>query len=173
MAEALNIGDRVKVLFPNGREEAGVIAEIKHNGWCDVDFGGGCISHDIPEDRIERLIPISEEEIIRQREEEFDVQAKEWFKNIISKEDVLKELNPNDHKLALPLPEDAKWEAIGRGYASVLMDRQARIDRLEQLIWMLHENICKGVKSCVLDDDDMETQFAIEILKKVEQLKNK
>lgn len=76
-------------------------------------------------------------------------------------------------KITIPLPEDAKWEAIGRGYASVLMDRQARIDRLERMIWMLHENICKGVKSCVLDDDDMETQFAIEILKKVEQLKNK
>ena len=76
-------------------------------------------------------------------------------------------------EISIPLPEDAKWEAIGRGYASVLMEKQARIDRLERLIWMLHENICKDVKSNVLYDDDIETLFCNEILEKVEQLKEK
>ena len=76
-------------------------------------------------------------------------------------------------EISIPLPEDAKWEAIGRGYASVLMEKQARIDRLERLIWMLQENICKEVKSNVLYDDDIETLFCNEILEKVEQLKEK
>lgn len=76
-------------------------------------------------------------------------------------------------EIEIPLPEDAKWEAIGRGYASVLMEKQARIDRLERLIWVLHENICKDMKSNIVYDDDVETMFCNEILEKVEQLKNK
>ena len=76
-------------------------------------------------------------------------------------------------ELTLPLPEDAKWEAIGRGYASVLMEKQARIDRLERMIFMLYENICKDVKSDMVYDDDIETTLFSEILEKVEQLKNK
>lgn len=168
--EELNIGDKVKVSFPNGGVGVGVIAEIKLNGWCDIDFGGGCISHDIPQDRIERLIPLSEEDI-RKREEEFDKAAKEWFKGIISQEDAIKNLNPNEHKVNISIPEDAKWEAIGRGYASALMEKQARIDRLERLIWMLYENICKGIKSNVIYDDDTETMLCSEILEKLNNLK--
>lgn len=98
-------------------------------------------------------------------------QRKRW--KMIPKSVFRNSLNPNDHKISIPLPEDAKWEAIGRGYASVLMEKQARIDRLERLIWMLHENICKDVKSNVLYDDDLETSLCSEILEKVEQLKTK
>ena len=76
-------------------------------------------------------------------------------------------------KIELLLPEDAKWEAIGRGYASVLMEKQARIDRLERMIFILYENICKDVKSNMVYDDDTETMLFSEILEKVEQLKNK
>lgn len=98
---------------------------------------------------------------------------KGWFKNTMPKEDAIKELNPNDHKITIPLPEDAKWEAIGRGYASVLMEKQAQIDRLERMIFILYENICKDVKSNMPYDDDVETTLFSEILEKVEQLKNK
>ena len=76
-------------------------------------------------------------------------------------------------KIAIPLPKDAKWVAIGRGYASVLMEKQARIDRLERMIFILYENICKDVKSNMVYDDDTETTLFSEILEKVEQLKNK
>ena len=76
-------------------------------------------------------------------------------------------------EISIPLPEDAKWEAIGRGYASVLMEKQARIDRLERMIFILFENICKDVKSNMTYDDDIETTLFSEILEKVEQLKNK
>ena len=76
-------------------------------------------------------------------------------------------------EISIPLPEDAKWEAIGRGYASVLMEKQARIDRLERMIFILYENICKDVKSDMPYDDDTETTLFSEILEKVEQLKNK
>ena len=113
------------------------------------------------------------EEIIHQREEEFDAQAKEWCKNTMSKEDATKEINPNGHKISIPLPEDAKWEAIGRGYASVLMEKQARIDRLERMIFILFENICKDVKSNIPYDDDIETSLCSDIIEKVEQLKSK
>lgn len=72
--------------------------------------------------------------------------------------------------IEIPLPEDIKWEAFGRGYASVLMEEQARIDRLERLIWMLYENIVKGVSSTVLDDDDVETSLCRQILDKAKEL---
>lgn len=72
--------------------------------------------------------------------------------------------------IEIPLPEDAKWEAIGRGYASVLMEKQARIDRLERLIWMLYENVVKGVDSTILMDDDVETNLCQQI---IEHIKNK
>lgn len=123
-------------------------------------------------ERLTNLKFISKEEV-HQREEEFDAQAKEWFRNICSKEDVIKAFNPNEHKISIPLPEDAKWEAIGRGYASVLMDKQTRIDRLERIVWVLYENICKDVKSNVIYDDDLETSLCSDIIEKVEQLKNK
>lgn len=116
--ETLSIGDKVKVSFPNGREEAGVIAEIKHNGWCDVDFGDGCISHDIPQDRIERLIPISEEEI------------KEWVKTM-SKEDAIKELNPEEHRIDTPFQDlltKERWEAYRRDVAGQIAVKLANVD---------------------------------------------
>lgn len=72
--------------------------------------------------------------------------------------------------IEIPLPEDAKWEAVGRGYASVLMEKQERIDRLERLIWMLYENIVKGISSTVLDDDDVETGLCKQILDKTKEL---
>ena len=98
-------------------------------------------------------------------------QRKRW--KMIPKSVFRKNLNPNEHKISIPLPEDAKWEAIGRGYASVLMEKQARIDRLERMIFILFENICKDVKSNMPYDDDVETTLYSEILEKVEQLKNK
>lgn len=98
-------------------------------------------------------------------------QRKRW--KTIPKSEFRNKLTPNEHKISIPLPEDAKWEAIGRGYASVLMAKQARIDRLERMIWMLHENICKDVKSNMVYDDDIETMLYSQILEKVEQLKSK
>lgn len=72
--------------------------------------------------------------------------------------------------IEIPLPEDAKWEAIGRGYASVLMEKQARIDRLERLIWMLYENVVRGVNSAIIIEDDMETGLCSEIQSKVREM---
>ncbi len=73
-------------------------------------------------------------------------------------------------KIEIPLPEDAKWEAIGRGYASVLMEKQARIDRLERLIWIVYENVVKGIDSTTLMEDDMETNLCQQI---IDHTKNK
>lgn len=75
--------------------------------------------------------------------------------------------------IEIPLPEDVKWEAVGRGYASVLMEKQARIDRLERLIWMLYENVVKGVDSTIIIDDDVETGLCCDIQSKVKELNAK
>lgn len=72
--------------------------------------------------------------------------------------------------IEIPLPEDVKWEAVGRGYASVLMEKQARIDRLERLIWMLYENVVRDVKSTIIIDGDVETGLCSEIQSKVREL---
>lgn len=91
---------------------------------------------------------------------------------MVTQEDLVKDFNPNEHKTTITLPEDVKWEAVGRGYASVFMEKQARIDRLERLIHALYENICKGVELYVIYDDDLETHLFSEILDKVAELKN-
>lgn len=72
--------------------------------------------------------------------------------------------------IEVPLPEDVKWEAVGRGYASVLMEKQARVDRLERLIWMLYENVVRGVNSTIIMDDDVETGLCCNIQSKVREL---
>ncbi len=79
-----------------------------------------------------------------------------------------------DNKIGfdLPLPEEAKWEAFGRGYDAVLMEKQHRIDRLEQMLFMLYDNICRDVNSTMLiDDDGPFDTLCIGILERVRQLK--
>lgn len=79
----------------------------------------------------------------------------------------------NDKTVKLPLPEDIKWEAVGRGYATVLMEKQHHIDRLEQMIIMLYENVCRDVKSDMVieDSDDFYMSLCQDILKRVKKLK--
>lgn len=82
----------------------------------------------------------------------------------------------NQRKLTFELPKpDADKilnTAFGRGMAEVIAEKQARIDRLERLIFCLYENVCQDVSSSVLYDDDSETLFYEEIAKKVKQLKS-
>lgn len=73
----------------------------------------------------------------------------------------------------LPKPDADKIlnTAFGRGMADVIAEKQARIDRLEQLIWMLHENVCRDISSNLLDDEDTETSLSMEIIREVKRLK--
>ncbi len=75
----------------------------------------------------------------------------------------------NQRKLTFELPKpDADKilnTAFGRGMAEVIAEKQARIDRLERLIWMLYEYMCRGINSSLPDDDDLETQLCAEMLK--------
>lgn len=75
----------------------------------------------------------------------------------------------------LPLPEDVKWEAVGRGYAAELMEKQRRIDRLEQTILYIYESICKDAPSVMIveDSDDAFVGLYGEILDRVAKLKRK
>lgn len=50
----IKVGDRVKVAFLSGCK-IGCVAEIKHNGWCDIDFGDGCMTYDVAQDRIKKV----------------------------------------------------------------------------------------------------------------------
>lgn len=79
----------------------------------------------------------------------------------------------NDKTVKLPLSEDVIWEAVGRGYATVLMEKQHRIDRLEQMIMMLYENICRDVNSVMFieDSDDDYMSLCLYILDRVKKLK--
>ena len=63
--------------------------------------------------------------------------------------------------------------AFGRGVAEVIAEKQARIDRLERLIWMVYENVVKGISSDIVDDDDVETRLCCEIIAKVKRIKSK
>lgn len=47
------VGDKVTVTFQNGNKMTGCIAEVKWNGWCDIDFGDGCMRYDVPPCEIE------------------------------------------------------------------------------------------------------------------------
>lgn len=82
--------------------------------------------------------------------------------------------NQRKQKFNLPKPDADKIlnTAFGRGMAGVIAEKQARIDRLERLIWMLHENICRGINSALLDDGDLETSLCVEIKRKYEQIKS-
>ena len=81
----------------------------------------------------------------------------------------------NQRKLKFNLPKSDADKilntAFGRGMAEVIAEKQARIDRLERLIWMLHENVCRGINSTLMDDDDMETSLCVAIKREVERIK--
>ena len=74
----------------------------------------------------------------------------------------------------LPKPEADKIlnTAFGRGVAEVIAEKQARIDRLERLIWMVHENVVRGVKSSIIDDDVVETSLCVAIIAEVKRIKS-
>lgn len=74
-------------------------------------------------------------------------------------------------KINIPIPEDIKWESVGKGIVDTISGYQAKIDRLERIIFVLYENICMGIKSNILDADDMETSLFGQILEKFNELK--
>ena len=76
-------------------------------------------------------------------------------------------------KFNIPKPDSDKIlnTAFGRGMAEVIAQKQARIDRLERLIWILHENVCRGINSTLLDDDELETSLCMAIKREVERIK--
>lgn len=74
--------------------------------------------------------------------------------------------NQRKLKFNLPKPDADKIldTAFGRGMAEVIAEKQARIDRLESMIWILYENVCRGINSTLLEDDNLETLLCVEIL---------
>ncbi len=56
--------------------------------------------------------------------------------------------------------------------AEVIAEKQARIDRLERLIWMVYENVVRGVKTSIIDDDDVETSLCVAIIAEVKRIKS-
>ena len=76
-------------------------------------------------------------------------------------------------KIPKPEADEILNTAFGRGMAEVIAEKQARIDRLERLVWMVHENVVRGVKSSIIDDDDVETALCVAIIAEVKQLKKK
>lgn len=77
----------------------------------------------------------------------------------------------------LPKPEANKilYTAIGRGMAEVIAEKQARIDRLEQMMQSLHANICYNKEAVILqqDPDDICEIMYSSIRDKVDELKQR
>ena len=75
----------------------------------------------------------------------------------------------------IPKPEADKIlsTAFGRGMSEVIADKQSRIDRLEQMMLCLHENVCynKGAVILQQDPDDPCEIIYSAILDKVDNLK--
>ncbi len=80
-------------------------------------------------------------------------------------------MNKGKIEIKIPISENEKLEIIGKGIVEALCEKQKRIERLERLLFVLHENICKGVESDVLFDNDLESLFFTNILKKFKELK--
>lgn len=83
--------------------------------------------------------------------------------------------NQRKLKFKLPKPDADKIlnTAFGRGIAEVIAEKQARIDRLEQMMLCLHENVCfdKGAVILQQDPDDFCEIIYSAILDKVDKLK--
>lgn len=83
--------------------------------------------------------------------------------------------NKSKLKFDLPKPDADKIlnTAFGRGMAEVIAEKQARIDRLEQMMLCLHENVCYNKGAVVLqqDPDDFCEIIYSAILDKVDKLK--
>lgn len=73
----------------------------------------------------------------------------------------------------LKFPVGLPNAAFGRGMAEVIAEKQAEIDRLKQLIWMIWENVCREVPSVVIDSDDISTTQAAQVIKAFNHLKQK
>lgn len=71
-----------------------------------------------------------------------------------------------------PLPSVDK--AFGKGIAEYIADMQLRIDYLEGMVHSLYENICRNIKSRILDEGkhDMCSLFYDEILNKINRNKD-
>lgn len=73
-------------------------------------------------------LPIHED---AKREEEFDKEAKGWFKGIISQEDAIKELNPEENRIVTPfqdLVEKERLESYRRVVAGQIAVKLANVD---------------------------------------------
>ncbi len=83
--------------------------------------------------------------------------------------------NQRKLKFNLPKPDADKVlnTAFGRGMAEIIAEKQARIDRLEQMMQCLHANICynKGAVILQQDPDDLCEIIYSAILDKVDKLK--
>lgn len=77
----------------------------------------------------------------------------------------------------LPKPDAAEIlnAGFGRGMAEVIAEKQARVDRLEQMMESLHANICynKGAVILQQDPDDIYEIMYSSIRDKVDKLKQR
>lgn len=103
MDSKFKINDRVKVIYPQGIR-IGCIKEVKYDGVYDVNFGGGATGHDIAEGLITK---------------------------ILSQEDVLKDFNPDEHRIETPFQDllaNEKWESYRRAVAGQIAVKLANVE---------------------------------------------
>lgn len=66
-------------------------------------------------------------------------------------------------------------EGVGRGFANALLEQHHRVERLEQMIICLYENICLDIPSTLFidDPDDKHVNVCEDIINRVNHLKEK
>lgn len=74
--------------------------------------------------------------------------------------------------IQLKFPVELSSSDICKAIAELVAEQQKRIDRLEQLIFMVYQNVCMGVKATIIDDDDRETDFCTAIIERYNKLKD-
>lgn len=72
----------------------------------------------------------------------------------------------------LEFPVELLSSDICKAIVELVAEKQKRIDRLEQLIFMVYQNVCMGVKATIIDDDDWETDLCTMIIEKYNKLKD-
>lgn len=66
-------------------------------------------------------------------------------------------------------------EGVGRGFANALLEQHHRVEKLEQMILCLYENICLNIPSTLFvdDPDDKYVNVCENIINRVNRLKEK
>lgn len=72
----------------------------------------------------------------------------------------------------LKFPINLDESMLAKAIAELVAEKQKRIDRLEQLIFSVYQNVCIGKEALIIADDDRETDFCSAIIEQYNKIKD-